>query len=180
MKKLWKMTGVVVVLVMALALMGAVSAYAQGPNPNPGTARMGPCQEAGLINVDQAEMHAAIADALDMTVADFEAARADGTPLYVIAQEQGVDIEDIREAMRDVREAAIEEALAAGTITEEQAELLQSRPGPGGYGYGYGFGNGQGMQGQGRQFRGQGLGNGNGYGPGAGNGYGPGGMFNQS
>lgn len=46
------------------------------------------------------------------SVAQFEAARAYGTPLYVIAQEQGVDIEDVRQAMRDVREAAIEEALA--------------------------------------------------------------------
>lgn len=167
MNRLWKVTSVAVVLVMALALMGAVSAYAQGPNPDPGAGPMGPCREAGLLDVDQDAMHAAIAEALGMSVADFEAARADGIPLYVIAQEQGVDIEDVRQAMRDVRESAIEEALAAGTITEEQAEWLQSRPGPGGYGYGYGFGYGQG-QGQGRQFRGRGFGNGNGYGPGAG------------
>lgn len=178
MKKLWKITGIAAVLVLALVLMGAVSAYAQGPNPNPGTERMGPCQEAGLLDVDQDAMHEAIAEVLRISVADFEAARADGTPLYVIAQEQGVDIDDVREAMRDVREAAIEEALAAGTITEDQAEWLQSRPGGGGYGYGYGFGHGQRMQGQsqgfgqGRQFRGQGFG--------AGNGYGPGGMFSQS
>lgn len=164
MKKFWKITGVAVVLIMALALMGAVSAYAQGPNPDPGTGRFGPCHEAGLLDVDQEAMHAAIADALGMSVTQFEAARADGMPLYLIAQEQGVDIEDVREAMRDVREAAIEEALAAGTITEEQAEWLQSRPGPGGYGYGYGFGRGQGMQGPGRQFRGHGFGNGFGNG----------------
>lgn len=178
MKKLWKISSVAVVLVLALVLMGAVSAYAQGPNPNPGTGRMGPCQEAGLLDVDQEAMHAAIADALGISVTEFEAARADGTPLYVIAQEQGVDIDDVREAMRDVREAAIEEALAADVISEEQAEWLRARPGGGGYGYGYGFGHGQRMQGQGqgqgqgRQFRGQGFG--------AGNGYGPGGMFSQS
>ncbi len=152
MKKLWKITGIVVVLVIALALLGTVSAYAQGPNPDRGAGRMGPCHEASLLDVDQEAMHAAIADALGMSVAQFEAARADGTPLYVIAEEQGVDIEDVRQAMRDVREAAIEEARAAGTITEDEAELLQSRPGPGGYGYGYGFGQGQG---QGRQFRGR-------------------------
>lgn len=172
MKKLWKITGIAVVLVMALALMGAVSAYAQGPNPDPGAPRLGPCHEAGLLDVDQEAMHSAIADALGMSVTQFEAARADGMPLYLIAQEQGVDIEDVRQAMRDVREAAIEEALAAGTITEDQAELLQSRPGPGGYGYGYGFGRGQGLQGQERQFRGRGFGYGNGYGPGNGFGFG--------
>jgi Spy/CpxP family protein refolding chaperone len=167
MKKMWKVAGIVVVLIAALALFGAVAAYAQGPNPTPGAGRMGPCQGGGLLDIDEEEMHAALADALGISVEEFEAARADGTPLYVIAQELGVDMDAVRAAMRDVREAAIDEALAAGTISEAQADWLRSRPGPGGYGYGYGYGPGNGM-GYGRQFGGRGFGGGNGYGPGAG------------
>lgn len=177
MKRLAKMTGIVAVLVVALVMMGAVSAYAQGPNTAPGVARGGPCQEAGLLNVDQAEMHAAIADALGIDVADFDAARAEGKSLYSIAQELEVNIDTVRAAMSDVREAAIDEALAAGKISEDQAEWLRSRPGAGGYGYGYGQGpqdgtgnrmHGRAQQSGARQFGGNGFGAGNGFGPGNG------------
>lgn len=175
MKTLVKVTGIVVVLVVALATMGAVSAYAQGPNPTPGVGRGGPCYEAGLLDIDQADMHAAIADALGISVAEFDAMRAEGTSLFLIAQELGVDIDVIRTAMSDIREAAIDEALDAGTITEEQAEWMRARPGPGGYGYGYGFGQGP-QDGTGYRMRGQGRGRQFGT-PGAGNGFGPGNGF---
>lgn len=178
MKTLAKVTAIVAVLVAALAMMGAVSAYAQGPNPTPGVARGGgPCQEAGLLSVDTAEMHAAIADALGITESEFDAMRADGTSLYLIAQELGVDIDTVRAAMNDVRDAAIDEALAAGTISQEQAEWMRSRSGMGGYGYGYGYGYQQGpqdgtgyrMQGRGRGFGGGQFGNGFGQGFGSAN-----------
>jgi hypothetical protein len=171
MKTLAKVTAIMAVLVVAFATMGAVSAYAQGPNPTPGVARgNGPCQEAGLLNVETTEMHAAIADALGISESEFDAMRADGTSLYLIAQELGVDIDTVRAAMNEVRDAAIDEALATGTITEEQAEWMRSRAGMGGYGNGYGYrqgpqdGTGYGMRGRGRGFGGGQFGNGFGQG----------------
>jgi hypothetical protein len=115
-------------------------------------------------------MHAAIADALGITESEFDAMRADGTSLYLIAQELGVDIDTVRAAMNEVRDAAIDEALATGTITEEQAEWMRSRAGMGGYGNGYGYrqgpqdGTGYGMRGRGRGFGGGQFGNGFGQG----------------
>ena len=164
MKKFSKIAGIALVLVAALALFSVVTTYAQGPNPAPSSGRPGQCGEAGLLNIDQEAMHAAIADALGITVAEFEAARADGTPLFLLAQELGVDIDIVQAAMRDVREAAIDEALAAGTITEAQAEWMRLRPTPGGYGAGMQNGYGYGMQGggHGRYSGGRGFGSGNG------------------
>lgn len=170
MKKLVKLVGIGMFLALALALLGVAPSFAQGPNGGPG-----PCHEAGLISVDQTEMHEAIADALGISVAEFNAARAEGKTLFVIAQELGVDMDVVREAMSAVREAAIDEALASGDLTEEQAEWLRSRPGMGGYGYGYGYGhrggpqNGQGYGAQGQM---QGQMRGRGYGPGNGAGWG--------
>ena len=175
MKTMKKMITVMALLITALALMGAVSAYAQGPDNAPAYARGGPCREAGLVNVNQADMHAAIADVLGISVTEFEAMRYDeGKSLYLIASELDVDIDAVRAAMNDVREAAIDEALAAGTITAEQAEWMRARPGAGGYAYGYGQGpqDGAGNRMQGRwqsgdrQINGKGVGNGFGGGNG--------------
>ncbi len=161
MKRIAKFMGLALLAATMLALLGAGSALAQRPNPR----GSGPCQESSLLNIDPAQMHAAIAEALGMSASEFEAARAEGLTLLQIAREQGVALEEVREAMGAVREAAIEEALAAGDISAEQAEALRSHPG--GYGYGYGYGarsgprNGQGYGAKG-QHRGQGLGMGNG------------------
>lgn len=181
MKKLVKILGISMVLVMALVLMGAAPSFAQGPNPEPGSGGPGPCCESGMLRIDPTEMHAAIADALGISVGEFNAARAEGKTLYVIAQELGVDMTTVREAMSAVRQTAIDEALADGTITEAEADAIQARLGPGGNGYGQRHGpqNGQGfgaqgqMRGQGQQMGGQGqqMGGGQGFGPGNGAGW---------
>lgn len=164
MKRLMKITGIGMGLLLILALIMVAPALAQGPNPSSNNGGGGPCQVAGLLDVDPAEMHAAIAEALGVSVEEFEAARAGGTTLFQLAQQLGVEMDVVREAMSAVREAAIDEALAAGEITEAQAQWLKTRPGAGGYGYGYGYrgglqnGHGFGakghMRGQGRQFGG--------------------------
>jgi len=137
----------------------------------------------GMNLVDADVMHAAIADALGISVEELDAARAEGTSLVALAEELGVEIETVREAMEAVREDAINQALADGVITEEQAEWLLSRPavgqgnGPlGGRGPGNGDGpmGGQGPCGGEGLAGGQGPGNGDGpmggRGPGGGNG----------
>lgn len=142
-----------------------------GPGPRVGDA-------PGLGFVDEAEMHAAIAAALGISVEELEAAQAEGTPLAVLAQELGVELPVVREAMAAIREAAIDQALADGIITAEQAEWLQNRPafgsasgaGMGNHGSGPGWNNSPAGRGRGQQGRvpdeltGVGSGNGSGFG----------------
>lgn len=129
----------------------------------------------GMNLVDADVMHAAIAEALGISVEELEAARAEGTTLFALAEELGVDMETVRAAMDAVHEDAINQALTDGVITEEQAEWLRNRPafgqnGMGGNGPfgGQGSCDGEGPHGP------QGAGSGNspfgGRGPGGGNG----------
>ena len=160
MKKSMRIGSVALVLLIVLALMAATPSLAQSPNPRAGD---GLCQANGLLVIDQAEMHAAIARTLGISVEEFEAARAEGKSLVFIAQELGVEMDAVREAMSAVRENAIDEALATGVISDEQAEWLRTRPGAGEYGYRRGPQNGDGP-GARIQRRGQGWGNGAGWG----------------
>lgn len=160
MKKSIKIGAVALLLMIVLALMAATPSLAQGPNPG---VKNGPCQATGLMIIDPADMHAAIARTLGISVEEFEAARAEGKPLSLIAQELGVEMDVVREAMNAVRETAIDEALAAGVISDEQAEWLRSQPGAGEYNYGRGLQDGYGP-GARAQRRGQGVGRGSGAG----------------
>lgn len=82
----------------------------------------------GMHLVDAGVMHAAMAEALGISVEELEAALGEGTSLVELAEELGVDVETVRAAMETVRAEAINQALAEGVITEEQAEWLLSRP----------------------------------------------------
>ena len=53
----------------------------------------------GTIDDHQTEMHAAVAEALGLTVDEFEAALESGKMLPQIAEEQGVDLEDLHETV---------------------------------------------------------------------------------
>ncbi|RME40575.1 MAG: hypothetical protein D6796_17045, partial [Caldilineae bacterium] len=83
-------------------------------------------------------MHTAIAEALGLSVEEFDAARAEGQTLWQIAEAQGVDMADVRAAMDEVRAQAIQQAVDEGLITQEQADwMLQHEPGgPHGPGFG--------------------------------------------
>jgi uncharacterized protein (DUF433 family) len=85
--------------------------------------------------VDPEAVKAAIADTLGISMEELEAAREEGTKLPELAEELGVDIADVEAAIQAVRAEAIDQALADGLITAEQAERLlnqDGRPGPGG------------------------------------------------
>jgi hypothetical protein len=157
MNKVLRITGMLAVLVLIVGLLGAAVAFAQDSEgestPEDGIFGFGRRglhfgRGPGVGLVDPAEMHAAIASTLNMSVDELEAALAEGTPLVVLAEQQGVEIEVVREAMEAVRVAAINEAVAAGTITQEQADWMLERagaPGPcrqgqGAAGLGPGFG----------------------------------------
>ena len=95
-------------------------------------------------------IHQPIADALDMSVTDFEAAHDAGKSLAVLAQEQGVSFDKVQEAMKTGRDAAIKLAVADGVITQTQADwMLQRMQNMPGFGLGT-MGRGMnGMRGQG-------------------------------
>jgi hypothetical protein len=159
MKRFLKITGVIGALVVVVALVGATAALAQGPGQSdtftpPGRAQMQRGAGAGLrvMAVDQDEMHDAIAEALGISLAELEAARAEGKTLFVLAQELGVDFTEVREAMSAVHEASLEQAVTDGTISQEQADWMLSRlGGQGGQASGMGRGFGGGLaQGMGR------------------------------
>ena len=95
------------------------------------------------------DAQAVIAEQLGLTVEELAAARDEGTHIYDLAEEQGIDMETLMTAVSDARTAAFEQAVADGLLTQEQADLLLSQRGPHGGGFGGrggGFG-GRGMHG---------------------------------
>lgn len=150
-----KLMGVLLVVVVALSVVGVVVVAAQDSDSPPGAFGFGRRGHGGgMLDVEYEAIHEAIANALGLSVSDFEAARAAGATLYDLAAQQGVDIAVIREAMEIARADAIDKAVADGTITAEEAEWLQSR----GMGPGSNLGQGWGQRGPGGP--GQGFGSG--------------------
>lgn len=112
----------------------------------------------GVMAVDEETMHAAIAEALGITVDEFEAAIAEGTRLSELAAELDVDLASVQEAMQAVHEAALQQAVDEGLITQEEADAFGERLGR--MGNGNAFGSRRGFGGRGH------LGDGYGHGPG--------------
>ncbi len=74
---------------------------------------------------------AALADALGMTVEELQAAQESGQTLEEIAAAQGLDLDTVKESLAAERLATLEttlaEKVAAGEITQEQADEFLSR-----------------------------------------------------
>ncbi|MCY4455012.1 MAG: hypothetical protein OXC56_01740 [Chloroflexi bacterium] len=98
----------------------------------------------GTVTVDVTAVYASL---LDMTSAELEAAKEDGTLRVVLA---GVNRIALVAALVDARDAAIDAAEEAGDVTAEQAELLRD----GGKGFGGYKGKGRGGDGRGHHGRG--------------------------
>ena len=81
------------------------------------------------IIIDPEVMKETAADALGITVEQLEAARQDGTTMAQLAEEQGVEIETVQEAMRAAFEDMVEQAVQDGTITQIQADNILDREG---------------------------------------------------
>ena len=81
----------------------------------------------GMRGMDDASLEAA-ANALGMTTDEVSAALQDGKTLEDLAQEAGVDVQVVRDALQAVRIAEmrtnIEQGLADGTISQEKAYWL--------------------------------------------------------
>ena len=100
----------------------------------------------GLGNIIGAEEAMAIvADALDISVEELQEAREAGTRLPELIEELGLDEEAVKAEIQAAKEAAIQQAVEDGTITQEEADELLN--GEGREGRRGGRGNGQGGRG---------------------------------
>jgi len=86
----------------------------------------------GLVDQDsQGLLHdtmiAALATGLEMTPEALEQSLANGESLYSIAQAQGLTVEQVQALWSSAHSQALEQATAAGVITQEQADWMLQR-----------------------------------------------------
>jgi hypothetical protein len=134
--------GLLIALVV-MGVVGATNAYAQSPANVPlhgGPGRGGLGGGLGLEGLQIA------AEALNMTTDELITALRSGKTLEELADEAGVELQDVQDAIEAARAAdmreRIQQALDDGTITQEHADwLLEGLDkgfigGPGGFGLG--------------------------------------------
>lgn len=92
----------------------------------------------------------ALAQAFNLTPEDLEARHAAGETMWDIATAQGLTPEQFTDTMLQARTTALNQAVAEGVMTQEQADWMLSRMGGRGMGAG-----GAGCQGMGASFQGQ-------------------------
>jgi len=135
MKKLMK--SFVIMAVVAIALGSASAVFAQTPGPDTRSQPGGGRRNGGMFGEplrvgDDGLLHdyfiAAYADALEgIDTTELEQRLEDGETMAEIALSTGLTLEEFKALMTEVRTLALEQALADGVITEEQAEWLASR-----------------------------------------------------
>ena len=151
-----KKTILIAALVLAsLVVVGVGVVFAQDETP--------PFAGHGMMN-GQGVMHTFMvtefARKLDLNVNDINTRLAAGETMYDIALSAGVTAEEFPAIMTEVRTAALDAAVAANVITQEQADWMKSHNMGAG---GMGNCNGTGPQGQGGGY-GRGMMNGGGRG----------------
>lgn len=122
-KKFGWVIGALVVLLLAVGVFGTTTAFADDNGPEHPFGGRG----YGGRGLDGAALEA-VADVLDMSTDNLSAALEDGQTLAELAEEAGVDMQEIIDAMSAVREEAmrerIKQALEDGTMTQEQADWM--------------------------------------------------------
>lgn len=134
-----------VLAALALAGVGAGVAFAQDVTP--------PYTWHGPMMNGQGPLHTFMvvewAKKLDLNVNDINTRLSAGETMYDIALSAGVTAEEFPAVMTEVRASALDAAVAANVITQEQADWMKSR----GFGQGGMHGNGN-CDGTGRQGQG--------------------------
>jgi len=132
-----KKTLVIVLVVTVLAILTTGVALAQAPQPPaPRGGGMGPGGGFGPMRFaaggETGPMHEymeqALADALGISLDEFETRREAGETPYQIALAEGFTADEIPALLRDARTKAWEAAAADGVITQEQLDWMKSRP----------------------------------------------------
>jgi hypothetical protein len=143
MERFWKVLSLSLI-VGIVAVIGVGMVFAQDDTPDPpfdGEGRgprygdhwqggMGHDRGKGFPGHDREEVRTRLADALGMTVEEFEAAIADGETLASLAEAKGVSLEELREVMDELFDEALATAVQEGRITQEKADqILEGREG---------------------------------------------------
>lgn len=147
MKKILLAVTTIVLVLASLSLAGYAYAQTQTP-PNPNAPDVSPSPGwrsfGGMMggrwnrdawgsssSEDYGPMHeymiAALARAFNITPEELEARHDAGETMWEIAVALGLDAEQFRQAMLDARTQALNDAVAAGVITQEQADWMLSR-----------------------------------------------------
>ncbi len=115
------------VLTMGLGLVGAVSA--QGPNGVVTPEENGslPGRAWGHVRAGLGVVSDVIEDLIGLTRDEIHALRLEGKTLSEIANEQGVTDQELIDAIVTARTEVIDQAVADGDLTQEQAEWLVER-----------------------------------------------------
>ncbi|GAB4505049.1 MAG: hypothetical protein Fur0043_20440 [Anaerolineales bacterium] len=108
---------IITLVVLALGALGVNDALAQGQQP-PVTG-----YGSGLLHE---YMVKAMAEAVGLSVNEFESRQAAGETFYQIALSKGFTAEEIPALMLDARARALAAAVADGLISQEQAEWMNS------------------------------------------------------
>jgi len=66
-----------------------------------------------------------MAETLGLTVEELEAARDEGHTLWEIAEEQGVELAEVGEALKTAGQELLDQAVTDGTLTQEQADTIR-------------------------------------------------------
>lgn len=145
-KKYGWLIGALVVALLAGGVYGITTVYADDNNPPLPFGERGPGGLRGGRGLDGAALEA-VANVLDMSADDLSAALEGGKTLRELADEVGVDMQEIFDAMSVVRVESMRERIAQavddGTITQEHADWLLEgldKGFLGGPGFGSGFG----------------------------------------
>ena len=136
--------GGLLVALLVVGVIGATNAYAQNSSSTLLHGR-GPGDGRGP-GFGQVELEAA-AKVLGMTTDELNTALQSGKTLEQLAEEAGVDLQDVQDAIQAAYEtelrARIEQAVSDGTMTQEKADWLLEGLDKGfldGPGFGFGFG----------------------------------------
>ena len=128
----------VVALVAVTTLAGASFVAAQTPEPPEG---FGPRHGwgghgswhgrggkfSGFMHGDHDDMQETIANTLGISVDELQASHAEGKRLSKLAEELGIDMEQVHAAKEAALAQGLEDAVAEGRITREQADLITER-----------------------------------------------------
>jgi len=150
MSKFLKVAGVALAAAVVVALGSSATASAQESTPAAPAVRLAHGGGFGFGPNSEAALEAA-AKVLGMTADELSTQLWGGKTLAELADEAGVDLQDVRDAVEAAQveavRAAIQQAVEDGSITQAQADwLLQGLDNGywGGRGFGPGFGMGRG------------------------------------
>jgi len=131
MNRVTKIVGIALVLILIVG--GVTAVFAQNnDNTTPNTTQpqvTAPRGQRPVLRrfIDRETMMQVVADALGISVDELQAARDAGTRLPELADELGVDMADVADAITTALEDAVAQAATNGDITQAQADAITAR-----------------------------------------------------